>query len=122
MTIETLLRPTVEDRVALGRLVMILDEFRKVNPEMPLQQALTILTIAMEPGLTVSDVAKKAGLTLASVSRHLEALGPHNPSKGVGLGLVAYDYSPTDRRAKVVSLTAAGLRSVRSLIHLVSKS
>lgn len=100
---------------------MILEEFRKINPEMPLQQALTILTIAAEPGMTVSDLAKKAGLTLASVSRHCEALGPANPAKGVGLGIIAYDYSPTDRRAKIVNLTPAGHRAVRSLIHLITK-
>lgn len=113
--------PSPTERTALLRLILILEEFRKVNPEMAIQQALTLLTAASEPGLTVTDLAKKAGLGLASTSRHVEVLGPHRPAKNIGLGLLSDDFHDTDRRRKIIRLTPAGQRTVKSLIDLINR-
>lgn len=112
--------PTPEERSAIRSVALILNEFRKVHPEIGTQQCMTLLAIAEEPGLTVTELSRKTGITLAAMSRHIETLGPHRPSKQVGWGLVADDAHPTDRRRKVITLTAQGWRIIRSLEHIVS--
>lgn len=108
--------------IALHRLVLILDEFRKIAPEMPLQQAITLLTVAAHPGETVSEVARLSGNTLSSTSRHIEFFGPRNTAKDLGLEMVVYDYSAVDRRKKVVVMTPKGQRTVNSLIDLINRT
>lgn len=112
--------PTESERSAIRAVALILNEFRKVHPEIGTQQCMTLLAIAEEPGLTVTDLSRKTGIGLASMSRHIETLGPHRPSKNVGWGLVSDDPHPTDRRRKVITLTAAGWRIIRSLDHIVT--
>lgn len=109
------------DLVSLHRLALILDEFRKVYPEMPMQMAASLLTVAANPGLTVTDVAKAAGNTLSSTSRHMEVLGPYNETKKMGLGIIEYSYDAADRRRKVVVLTPAGERIFNSLVDLIKR-
>lgn len=111
---------TPEDRQALNKLVLILEEFRKIDQEMPLQMAITLLTVALEPGSTISDIAKVAGHKLASTSRHVEVLGPWRPAKNKGKGLMVDDYADMDRRRKVINLTPNGFRVIKTLIHLLT--
>lgn len=112
--------PTPEERSAIRSVALILNEFRKVHPEIGTQQCMTLLAIAEEPGLTVTELSRKTGIGLASMSRHIEILGPHRALKGVGWGLVQDDSHPTDRRRKVITLTAQGWRIIRSLEHIIS--
>lgn len=109
------------DLVALHRLSLILDEFRKVYPEMPMQMAASLITVAVNPGLTVTEVAKLAGNTLSSTSRHMEVLGPYNEVKKMGLGIIEYSYDAADRRRKVVVLTPAGTRVFKTLVDLINR-
>ena len=112
--------PTGTERRAIALVTLVLSEFRKVHPEIGTQQCITLLAIAEEPGLTVTDLSRKTGIGLASMSRHIETLGPHRPSKNVGWGLVADDTHPTDRRRKVITLTREGWDIVRNISRLVS--
>lgn len=109
------------DLRALHRLNLILDEFRKVYPGMPVQMAVTLLTVAANPGLTVTEVSKKAGLSMSATSRHMEVLGPWNEIKKTGFGIIDYGYDAEDRRRKVVVLTQAGARAVNSLVDLINR-
>jgi DNA-binding MarR family transcriptional regulator len=113
------LKLTSDERNALNRLLVILEEFRKVDQKMPLQQAITLITASLNPGSTVSDLAKLAGNTLASASRHVEALGRYREVKDVGKELLIDDYDAIDRRVKVVNLTSKGVAFIRALmVHL----
>lgn len=101
-------------------MILVLEEFRKESPEMPIQQALTFLRIAEEEGETVTDVAKRAGLVLASVSRHVEVLGQFRPAKDIGLSLIDDQYHPTDRRRKVLTLTDKGRGLVNRVVSHIA--
>lgn len=109
------------DLVALGRLLLILNEFRKAYPEMPIQVAATLVTVAHHPGLGVTELANLSGNTLASCSRHLETLGPYNEVKKTGLGLIEKGYSPKDRRKQIHTLSPSGESLVRSLVDVINR-
>lgn len=111
--------PTQEERIALHKLRLIAQEYRKASPEMPTQQQLILLTIAENPGSTLTEIGQRTGMLIAAVSRHIGALGPYRPAKKIGLELITDGYADDDRRKKVVHLTAKGCAVVDSLIHLV---
>lgn len=111
---------TPEQREALGKLVLTLEEFRKVEPDIPVQQVITFLTVALHPGSTVTALASLAGTTLSSASRHVENLGPYRPVKKKGKGLLVDDYDANDRRLKGIKLTPGGVRIVKSLLHYLT--
>lgn len=116
--------PSQEDRVALNRLSLMLNEFRKLDPEIPVQQLSTFLAVAMEPGITVTDAGTKAGVGLGSVSRHIDVLGkPRTTAAGrtVGLSLLVATPDPVDRRRKTVALTAKGQRIADTLLDLLKR-
>lgn len=109
---------TVGARITLDRVVLILAEFRKHYPEMPIQMGITLLTAALNPGIPVLELGKRAGLARAAISRHLETLGPHNPAKDVGLGLVSLNYDLLDRRKKLVHVSPAGMAVIGAVIEI----
>lgn len=108
---------TVGARVTLDRVVLILEEFRKHYPEMPVQMGVTLLTAALNPGLTVLELGKKAGIAKSAVSRHMETLGPHNPVKDVGVGFLSLDYDLRDRRKKLVHVSPAGMSVIDAVLE-----
>lgn len=114
---RTTLPLTPEQKSDLYRLDLLIDELRKVNPEMPIQQMKTLVSIAIEQGRTVTDIANGASLGLASTSRHIEALGEPTKKTPKALDLVVADYDVMNRRNKIVTLTPKGATVVKSLLH-----
>lgn len=105
-------------RITIDRVVRILEEFRKHYPEMPIQTGITLLTAAVNPGITVLELGKKAGIAKSAISRHMETLGPHNPAKDIGLGLLSLDYDLMDRRKKLVNLSPTGMKLIDAVIEI----
>lgn len=97
----------------------LIEEYRKLYNMMPMQQAATLLQIALEPGITVTDLAEKTGLTMASASRNIEVLGPWQPKREIGMGLIQNDYSDEDRRKKTLTLTAKGWRVINTMNNIL---
>lgn len=94
----------------IDRLVEVVEEFRKFDPEMPAQTMLTFLVIARSPGVRIRDLEAKLGLGSSTVSRNVYAL-----SEARGPDLVEAVADPSDRRAKMVRLTKRGCRVLASL-------
>lgn len=59
----------VEDMKWASRLLSILDEFRKVNPNITANQIITFINIALNEGISQRDLETKTGLHNATVSR-----------------------------------------------------
>jgi DNA-binding MarR family transcriptional regulator len=108
-------------RQALYRIALILEEFRKVSPTMPVSTALTLVTIAMEEGQSITEVANRSGIPLATVSRHYSQLGPVNPTEPKAWELIEYPNDLMNRRKKTVRLTPSGQRTIRSLLDLINR-
>lgn len=95
----------------LTRAVLFVEEFRKIDPELPMHTALILLLIARKPGVNLKELVQATGLGKSAVSRNVALL-----SKEYGKGLITYKEDLQDRRNKVINLTNDGERMVRSLL------
>ena len=98
----------------LTRVILLIEEFRKIDPEMAIHSALILLLVARQPGINLKDLAKETGLGKSAISRNVATL-----SKEHGKGLITYSESLTDRRNKEIKLTHEGERFLRSILHYV---
>jgi len=120
---------TNETKQSTRKLSYIVDEFRKLDPEMPAQRMATFLTIAMREGLAVVEMANLTGQSNASSTRNLQGLGSEQvpnraPSESAhakigktGLGLVRLEADPGDGRRKNCYLTPAGQALLQRIAH-----
>jgi DNA-binding MarR family transcriptional regulator len=111
----------------LKRLELILEEFRKIDPEMQMQKAMAFLAIAERDAegregqpLTIMALGERLGLAPASASRNVGVLTAGKDFKGrEGHGLVAVEEDPSDRRARVLRLTPKGKRVMSTIKSLM---
>ncbi|MBN9560241.1 MAG: hypothetical protein J0H14_05860 [Alphaproteobacteria bacterium] len=99
----------------LTKAVLVSEEFRKLDPEMPAQMALALLSIAHKPGLGQREAMKLIGVSKSAISRVFSRLSDLPD----GLGTIRMQESPIDRRNKVATLTPAGQRIVSSIERIV---
>ena len=94
---------------ALHKLHRAVDEFRKLDPQFPVQGMTTFLYIAMHPGCTLDEIMKGCGITQASVSRNVAMLGKWHRTGRPGHDLVipSLDLRPR-ARGHIVNLTPKG--------------
>lgn len=57
------------NKKALTCAIRVIEEFRRISPEMQAQQMLTTLLIASEQGITVKELAERIGISQAAASR-----------------------------------------------------
>jgi len=96
------------DAIPVDRLMHILEIFRELDPDMPIQYALSFLTLARNPGLSIRDLADRLGVAQSSASRNVAALSAWHSFRKPGHDLVVAQEDPRERRRKVVTLTAKG--------------
>lgn len=96
------------DHGSLVRLARVLEEFRALDPDMPIQYALSFLTVVEEEGLSLRDLSARLGIAQSSASRNVAALGEWHSFRKPGLHLVEAREDPRERRRKIVTLTAKG--------------
>lgn len=86
----------------------VLEEFRKIDPEMPIQMAVVFLNIAADEGLNMSELYQRSGISQSSVSRNVAALSKWHRANKAGHDLVYTKEDPMERRRKVAFLTSKG--------------
>lgn len=69
-----------------------------------------LLIVALEPGITMKRMAEKLGLSQSSTSRNVSALSKTHRYGKPGYDLITAKEDPTERRRKIVTLTAKGER------------
>jgi DNA-binding MarR family transcriptional regulator len=90
-----------KDEVLVSRLIETLEQFRSLDPEMPVQTMLTLLQVARKEGQSMTELSKVMEMPISSMSRNLTTLSKINRQKQPGLDLVAYESDPmVDSRAK----------------------
>ncbi len=92
----------------IGRVIRALEAFRRLDPDMPIQYALSFLTIARNEGMSMGDLAQKLGIAQSSASRNIAALSRWHSFNKPGHDLVEAHEDPRERRRKLVRLTARG--------------
>lgn len=111
----------------LELLIGTLENFRKLDIEMPIQYVVTFLSIALrekaEEGLSIKDLEQWTHLSQSATSRNVQALSKwFKPRTKVAPGVPGHDLvetfeDPMDRRKKIVRLTPKG----RALQNTIAK-
>jgi DNA-binding MarR family transcriptional regulator len=96
-------------------LMRVLEEFRKLDPDLPIQYALSFLTLATNEGLSLGELATRLGIAQSSASRNVAALSAWHSFGKPGLDLVEAREDPRERRRKLVTLTSKGHALVETL-------
>ncbi|MBP2300303.1 MarR family transcriptional regulator [Azospirillum picis] len=101
-------------------IVQVLEAFRKLDPDLPIQYALSFMTIAQSEGISIGELAERLGIAQSSASRNVAALSRWHSFGKAGLDLVQAQEDPRERRRKVVTLTDKGhafLADLRAIIN-----
>ena len=104
---------------SLRKAIRIFEEFKRLDPEMPLQQMITLLQVAAYEGISLSELAEKVGNATSSTSRNVGILGEYGRGKSPGLNVVKAVTDLADRRKQLVYLTPKGEEFINRLLHLV---
>jgi DNA-binding MarR family transcriptional regulator len=101
----------------------VLEEFRKLDPEMPMQTAMTLILTSRhqdkQDGLSIKDLAEMLGVSTASASRNVAKLTQHGTKSRDGLQLIESFEDPVFRVRKCVRITARGNRFLNSLKEII---
>ena len=101
-------------------LVHVLEAFRRLDPDLPIQYALSFMTIARNEGLSIGELAERLGIAQSSASRNVAALSRWHSFGKAGLDLVQAQEDPRERRRKIVTLTEKGrafLEELRAIVN-----
>lgn len=108
--------------LAINKLMMFIEEFRKLDPEMPLQMAQTFLYVSTKPEdnpPTVKDVAGYLGVSQASASRNVMALTDVSRHRREGHDLLRTSENPLNRTQKLIEVTPKGKRVLSSILKIM---
>jgi DNA-binding MarR family transcriptional regulator len=97
----------------------VLEEFRKLNPEIQAQQIAIFLAVVIKPDQSVNELAVATGQGNSSASRNIHALSKVHRKGMSGLGLLTAVEDELDRRLKRIRLTPKGVMVMNSLERLL---
>ena len=120
---ETIKLDTEKKRKLVRKALRFLEEFKKLDPEMPLQQAITFIEVALAngEGISVSDLAVRVGNATSSTSRNVAILGDYGRGKSPALQVLKAVTNPLDRRSQLVKLTPKGERVIDQMVEVLNK-
>ena len=99
----------------LIRILQAVEEFRKVDPEMPMQTAAVLLLVGSQEGISQGTLKDRVGVSKSALSRIFDRLSDR-PGRA---GLLQMRKDPDDLRYKITHLTPKGRRVVAALEHLM---
>ena len=110
-----------KEKPLLEQAIVLLEEFRKYDADMPIQRAVVFLVIANSPRITMEKIAKTLNIGNSSVSRNVSALSHWGWGKQPGLDWVSTEDDPEERRRKIIELTPKGQRVLTALLDILHK-
>lgn len=109
----------------MKKLLVSLEQFRSVNPNMPVQTVQTFLYVCEHEddpeGVSIKDIAIALEFSHASASRNVAALSSWTRHRKEGPNLLEAQEDVMHRSHKKVTLTAAGRRLRDTLRSLMEK-
>ncbi|MDX0260538.1 winged helix DNA-binding protein [Sinorhizobium meliloti] len=111
---------SITDNKNVRRLITVLEEFRKFDPEMQAQAIVLFLTVVSRPGITMKELIQATGLASSSVSRNVSAFSERHRNGEPGHNLLRSYEDPADRRTKRIELTPKGRRVYETLITIMA--
>jgi DNA-binding MarR family transcriptional regulator len=104
--------------VALGR---VLDEFRKLNPSMPVSQIQALLLVALDLPMGMGDYAERTGVKPSTASRYLLDLGPPRHPDDSAFGLIDRGVDPQEPRRARYTLSKRGKQLVKQILNMMEE-
>jgi DNA-binding MarR family transcriptional regulator len=104
---------------AQNRLQRLVEEVRKLDPEMPAQTLYTLLLVKSLEPVPMRKLADLVGITPSSISRTCDRLGRRGSGLRPGLNLTVDTPDVNDERVSNVSLTPRGREFVALLEKLM---
>lgn len=93
-------------------------ELTEIDPEFPIQWAITFLEIAQNEGASLKDIAEETGISMSVMSRTIGALANYR-RMGKPYGIVSVRSAKDDKRRKELYLTKKGQKLLDSLVKSV---
>lgn len=106
----------------VATVVHVLEAFRTLDPDLPIQYALSFMTIARNEGISIGELAERLGIAQSSASRNVAALSRWHSFGKAGLDLVQAQEDPRERRRKIVTLTDKGRAFLEELRAIVGNA
>lgn len=107
----------------LQKLIRAVEEFRKFDPEMPVQTVLTFLYTARlsgkSDGVSIKDIGTALEVSSAAASRNVSKLTEHGVKSQGGHGLLKTAEDPMFRVRKRIELTPKGKRVLETILETI---
>ena len=103
------------------KIIMLFNEFRKLDADMTIHQAVCFMYVVKYNGITMKELADRIGIAQSSTSRNVAALSKWHRLGKEGLDLVEAIEDPAERRKKRVSLTPKGKLMAEQLRSIVEE-
>jgi DNA-binding MarR family transcriptional regulator len=117
----TAAQPMIEDSATLHKLLQVMEQFRELDPEMPIQRVCYFLWVALHPDCLQADVGTALGISESSRSRNKDILSDFGHGKTKPLGFVKVTEDPSTRKTtNMLSLTEKGRAMCRKIILVLS--
>lgn len=110
---------TAKEQRAARRLLRAIQEFRKLDPDMQLPMAATLLIVALRDGVSRTEVMHELNVAGSTATRNLMGLMAEGRLGRKGHGLISQRVNPDERRWRMHSLTPEGAEVVRRLADIV---
>jgi DNA-binding MarR family transcriptional regulator len=104
---------------AIRRLSRAVEEFRKIDSEMPSQVMAVFLAVADDDGISMKDLSTQLDIAQSSLSRAVSALSPWHWLKRPGLEVIEQFIDPRDTRRKHVRMTPKGHQLAKRLMEVL---
>lgn len=100
----------------LMNLFNALEEFRKLNPNMSVQQIMTLILVAINEGKSLKELAAVIKIKIPTLSRILIDLGFRNRRMEPGHNLVECRQDPMELRKNQYTLSRRGIYLIESVL------
>lgn len=110
---------TPRERRVAQRLLAAIQEFRKLDPDMQLPMAASLLIVALNDGISRTEVMEELEVAGSTATRNLMGLMAEGRLGRPGHGLVSQRVNPDERRWRMHSLTPEGAAVLRRLADII---
>lgn len=104
---------------SVSKMKRFLEEFRKLDKEIPSQQIYVFLLVADKPNISMRELIAITGHSSSTVSRNVAALGSTHRTGEPGHDLVISYDDPLDSRNKLVRMNHKGETFLNRLVHIM---
>ncbi len=107
---------------ALRRAQGVLTAFQHINDTLPIQIAISFITVALYEGRSLREYCDLTGVAQSTMSRHLLDLGERNRKKEPGFHLVEQRSDTNDLRRNIYRLTPKGEKLAHDIAEAVESA